>query len=949
MTSTPLLNSQAQGRQGNSWRSGSSSGTGSDERSSSVDKSCIELKQLPRQSSTASSSDTYASCQTHPHSSPSTTAHTPSDKARHNLYVNPLGDPADSVQLVNTSAGRGLDAVGSYEQLFSDLPHDCGGDGLPVQEVSGPPAETQSPGPGPHTPTSQIVQMLNTGLSTTWQRGLPRPFPPSSIPPPLQAHPSLPHPHPQTHQPLQQSQSLNSHPGHHRTLQRQLSAQSDSNSTCVPPAVAAAAGPRRSSFKRHKSLSVEKHSRVTEVKERNYSSTDNLAGQGFQRPKLKFRKAVSLASRLQSSPSTGRKLANYHLITSTKSGSGSGVGTSGGSTGEERGEAWRQLQKHSPMQRSSPALFASPSFSPSKKRSLLRREPHVADDNDDSRELLLAACKEGECGHRHHSYSTTTTTPTTAASTTNTNTSSSNTQSFLNNNLTDTTSAVEDSGSSPDLFQDTDDNQNSRNHPHPHHPHQHQQQPSQTHHLRLSDTVKQPQLRSLLLQHPQSESPSPSQPSPARQFQPRLKPVQQQQQQQQRMSGRKSPHDPKSQSGTQQLLSKPRELVAVRQCSAPTPLYPADYRTVPATGPIQQQHSFPEWSPRPQHLLPLYPPPSSPPLSAAAAAAAASSSSPSYSASDDLRHPAAANSSLLMGSGGEEDRHHHPHPNGNMGGQPGEGWLEGHGLQAEAAAFLNNNNTTTAAATIATEDDMDSQGRSHTPDSPLRSEGDEEGEEEESMAEDDVLGEEGGGDGGELSDSLGANRVSRPAPPQPLLPRDLPGPLHPLPSPSRSTPPASTTTTPVKGQGGRDGSGGGEEEKGASTSAGERPLSEGATFQSVSDPPPPQPSSSTPHHHPLRHAEGPAHNPPAESQTPTPSPDPDLPRNESQTGEAVESSSSLEPPAGFGSSSSADAPHPLPGPLHAADEGGATEGGREARPSPRATSPDNLLYPDASG
>ena len=315
---------------GGTWRNGtSSSGTGSEERSNSVDKSCIELKQLPRQSSTASSSDTYASCQTHPHSSPSTTAHTPSDKGRHNLYVNPLGDPADAVLLVSTSAGRGLNTVGSYEQLFSDLPPCDVGEGRPSsreQDTVVTPGDGggQGQGQGRLSPASQIVQMLDTGLSTTWQRGLPPPGPPGPEqpppPPPQQHPPPPPYPHPQREprRPMQQSRSLNSQPPLHRPLERQLSAHSDTRNDCTP--TASAAGPRRSSFKRHKSLSVEKHSRVAEVKERNYSSTDNLAGQGFQKSRLKFRKAVSLASRLHSSPSTGRKLANYHLITSTKSG-----------------------------------------------------------------------------------------------------------------------------------------------------------------------------------------------------------------------------------------------------------------------------------------------------------------------------------------------------------------------------------------------------------------------------------------------------------------------------------------------------------------------------------------------------------------------------------------------------------------------------------------------------
>nr|KAG5689994.1 hypothetical protein BaRGS_008539 [Batillaria attramentaria] len=273
MTSQPLISSQPQGRHGCWLSGGSSSGGGSEERGS-VDKSCIELKQLPRQSSTASSSDTYASCQTHPHSSPSTTAHTPSDKARHNLYVNPLGDPVglggDSLMLVATSGARSVDGVGSFEHLFTDLPHGNGRDGVVGQH-----------GLQPHGAASSQPDLVGSGRNQGQGHG--------------------------QGQPHRQAQ-----------LQRQHSAASDStnNSSTLQ-----ASGPRRSSFKRHKSLSVEKHSRVSEVKERNYSSTDNLSSsQGFQRPKLKFRKAVSLASRLHSSPGTGRKLANYHLIASTKSG-----------------------------------------------------------------------------------------------------------------------------------------------------------------------------------------------------------------------------------------------------------------------------------------------------------------------------------------------------------------------------------------------------------------------------------------------------------------------------------------------------------------------------------------------------------------------------------------------------------------------------------------------------
>ncbi|PVD22867.1 hypothetical protein C0Q70_16126 [Pomacea canaliculata] len=335
------------------WRSAGSGSTGGSEERGSVDKSCIELKQLPRQSSTASSSDTYTSCQTHPHSSPSATAHLHSDKARHNLYVNPLGDPSglggEGLVLVTTGVGSGPDHMGSYEHLFSELTHGGGaGDGFGV-----PPEQPeigfgvrcgrgsvecdseQGQGQEQFSPASQIVQQLDAGLTTTWQRGSPQSpcttststitYSPTLDRQKLQQH--LQHHQLQQYQPNFQpsSSSYMHHPHpqlspqqHHQQLQRQANVATTSSSSSLQ--VLSSIEPRKSSFKRHKSLSVEKHPRFSEVKERTYSSTDNLTAQGFQRPKLKFRKAVSLASRLHSSPGTGRKLASYHLIASTKSG-----------------------------------------------------------------------------------------------------------------------------------------------------------------------------------------------------------------------------------------------------------------------------------------------------------------------------------------------------------------------------------------------------------------------------------------------------------------------------------------------------------------------------------------------------------------------------------------------------------------------------------------------------
>lgn len=81
-------------------------------------------------------------------------------------------------------------------------------------------------------------------------------------------------------------------------------------------------GERGGSLKRHMSEnSHERHLHFGEVMERTFSSTDNIRDmQAIPKPKLKFQKAVSLASKLHGSPSTGRKLANYHLIVNPKSG-----------------------------------------------------------------------------------------------------------------------------------------------------------------------------------------------------------------------------------------------------------------------------------------------------------------------------------------------------------------------------------------------------------------------------------------------------------------------------------------------------------------------------------------------------------------------------------------------------------------------------------------------------
>ncbi|XP_069127605.1 potassium voltage-gated channel subfamily B member 1-like isoform X2 [Argopecten irradians] len=135
---------------------------------------------------------------------------------------------------------------------------------------------------------------------------------------------------------------------------------------------------RRASLKRQKSETTERHPQFSDIKERSYMSFDNLHVDGSTKSKsAKFRKAVSLATRLHSSPSTGRKLANYHLIANPQSESfdSSGMSPCG----------MRKLTAHS-----SPSLLDSP---PSKKKSILKKDSNDAEDTEN---LLSSHSREQE-------------------------------------------------------------------------------------------------------------------------------------------------------------------------------------------------------------------------------------------------------------------------------------------------------------------------------------------------------------------------------------------------------------------------------------------------------------------------------------------------------------------------------------------------------------------------
>ncbi|XP_061166113.1 potassium voltage-gated channel subfamily B member 1-like isoform X3 [Saccostrea echinata] len=219
----------------------------------------IELKPLIRQSSNTST-DTFNSCLTHPSSPGGSGAqgHLQNNCNRHNVYVNPLENSRLS------SVFNLTDSSSCSKPLDLNVDYKCSENVFTTDSDS-----------------VQIVQKLEDGYTTTWNRSVLPNNQPS--PPPRLVH--------------------------------------QKSSEESPRA------PERSLLKRHKSETGNRQSNVSGIKERSYSSSDNIHDESSSKSKTaKFRKAVSLASRLHSSPSTGRKLANYHLIANPQSGKPSECG-----------------------------------------------------------------------------------------------------------------------------------------------------------------------------------------------------------------------------------------------------------------------------------------------------------------------------------------------------------------------------------------------------------------------------------------------------------------------------------------------------------------------------------------------------------------------------------------------------------------------------------------------
>ena len=220
---------------------------------------------LARQSSTASSSDTYTSCLTHLPSTPSTKGanHTVPDNYRSSVYVNPLSGETDNVSNNFQNYDVTKDANSSSKYSYDNYKY------VTLKDRSD----------SDNLFSGHIVQKLDERLTATWQR--------FNSQPPLQG--------------------------------------GDCRDGSDVTRVKACSRSHGGSLKRHRSETSherERHLQFGDVMERTFSSTDNIHidMQGFPKPKLKFRKAASLASRLHGSPSTGKKLANYHLIANPKSG-----------------------------------------------------------------------------------------------------------------------------------------------------------------------------------------------------------------------------------------------------------------------------------------------------------------------------------------------------------------------------------------------------------------------------------------------------------------------------------------------------------------------------------------------------------------------------------------------------------------------------------------------------
>ncbi len=222
-------------------------------------KSALELKELVFRQGSSASSDTYASCYTHLQSSPSNYDMTP-DSIKHNVYVNPL-DPSDT--------SPPLSPPPAYDHVIKAL-----------ASASPPPnANINSSTNLPSKGANEKVQSIDeTKLDMCKRQSSDPKHPPSS---PKRTH-------------SQESQGI---PG---------------------------ASALRQMFKNRKQLPFKVGKpgvRLNDSGESgSQSSSESINSQGSMKVAGHFRKGPFGGRLGHSSPSTGKKLANYHLISNSQSG-----------------------------------------------------------------------------------------------------------------------------------------------------------------------------------------------------------------------------------------------------------------------------------------------------------------------------------------------------------------------------------------------------------------------------------------------------------------------------------------------------------------------------------------------------------------------------------------------------------------------------------------------------
>ena len=315
--------------------------------SDSVVDSYTELNLMTRQSSTASSSETFVTCLTHPYSNPSIADLDCKvlERTRQHLYVNPFWCDTTSSSCMWSSYVQN-NHVQNTEPVEQIVPTFCIEDvekGLTYILQSERATCNNGPGQLIHCNNSErvftnktenifcqpqtvaLIQSLNQPLAT-----YPHSLHATSFPlMPMQYSSASFSQNCMKEQPPVSAMQLVDldgflFDGQKTMLQTESTFHSQSVYKVDPSTLKKSCLLKRSSFKKHKSLSIEKQTSpwFSAIRHRRYSSSDNLnSGHGIsKRSKHTFCKLLSLASRFHSSTSSNRTKANYQLFCNVSSG-----------------------------------------------------------------------------------------------------------------------------------------------------------------------------------------------------------------------------------------------------------------------------------------------------------------------------------------------------------------------------------------------------------------------------------------------------------------------------------------------------------------------------------------------------------------------------------------------------------------------------------------------------